>query len=196
MVGQVGLDLPANKRYPDGSVPRRWDECAAVIQAFFRKYQPPTLIVWGKNDFIFPPEGAKCSRRPETCGDASTGHTRGGAPSAASALTLAGSAAHNLDKGHSPPSNGKAEAPIAQAKRVRMSISEMSVRCTGQRFAISSNRSRCSPLSGPTRLISRSIRSSIPSLVSHSAQSAAWIWPGWSHRSRARAATASAGHTS
>src|SRR6266446_3418946 len=89
MVGQVGLDLPANKRYPDGSVPRRWDECAAVIQAFFRKYQPPTLIVWGKNDFIFPPEGAKCSRRPETCGDASTGHTRGGAPSVASALTLA-----------------------------------------------------------------------------------------------------------
>jgi pimeloyl-ACP methyl ester carboxylesterase len=28
------------------------------FQAFFRKYQPPTLIVWGKNDFIFPPEGA------------------------------------------------------------------------------------------------------------------------------------------
>ena len=28
------------------------------FQAFFRKYQPPTLIVWGKNDFIFPAEGA------------------------------------------------------------------------------------------------------------------------------------------
>ena len=28
------------------------------FQAFFRQYQPPTLIVWGKNDFIFPPEGA------------------------------------------------------------------------------------------------------------------------------------------
>lgn len=28
------------------------------FQEFFRKYQPPTLIVWGKNDFIFPPEGA------------------------------------------------------------------------------------------------------------------------------------------
>ena len=28
------------------------------FQAFFRKYQPPTLIVWGKNDSIFPPEGA------------------------------------------------------------------------------------------------------------------------------------------
>jgi pimeloyl-ACP methyl ester carboxylesterase len=28
------------------------------FQAFFKKYQPPTLIVWGKNDFIFPPEGA------------------------------------------------------------------------------------------------------------------------------------------
>ena len=28
------------------------------FQAFFREYQPPTLIVWGKNDFVFPPEGA------------------------------------------------------------------------------------------------------------------------------------------
>ena len=27
-------------------------------QAYFRNYQPPTLIVWGKNDFIFPAEGA------------------------------------------------------------------------------------------------------------------------------------------
>ncbi|HEY0759225.1 MAG TPA: alpha/beta hydrolase [Acidisarcina sp.] len=28
------------------------------FQAFFRKYQPPTLIVWGKNDTVFPAEGA------------------------------------------------------------------------------------------------------------------------------------------
>ncbi|MBV8402126.1 MAG: alpha/beta hydrolase, partial [Acetobacteraceae bacterium] len=28
------------------------------FQAFFRERKPPTLIVWGKNDFIFPPEGA------------------------------------------------------------------------------------------------------------------------------------------
>ncbi len=27
-------------------------------QVYFRKYQPPTLIVWGKNDYIFPAEGA------------------------------------------------------------------------------------------------------------------------------------------
>ena len=27
-------------------------------QAYFRKHQPPTLIVWGKNDAIFPAEGA------------------------------------------------------------------------------------------------------------------------------------------
>ena len=25
---------------------------------YFRQYQPPTLIVWGKNDYIFPAEGA------------------------------------------------------------------------------------------------------------------------------------------
>jgi pimeloyl-ACP methyl ester carboxylesterase len=57
---QLGMDRPGNKEiqldmfydyrtnvplYPD-------------FQAFFRKYQPPTLILWGKNDFIFPPEGA------------------------------------------------------------------------------------------------------------------------------------------
>ncbi len=28
------------------------------FQAFFRQYQPPTLIVWGKNDKIFPAAGA------------------------------------------------------------------------------------------------------------------------------------------
>ena len=27
-------------------------------QEYFRKYQPPTLVVWGRNDFIFPKEGA------------------------------------------------------------------------------------------------------------------------------------------
>ena len=27
-------------------------------QSYFRQYQPPTLIVWGKNDVIFPAEGA------------------------------------------------------------------------------------------------------------------------------------------
>lgn len=33
------------------------------FQAFFRKYQPPTLIVWGKNDKIFPATGADPYRR-------------------------------------------------------------------------------------------------------------------------------------
>ena len=33
------------------------------FQSFFRTYQPPTLIVWGKNDFIFPAEGAAPYRR-------------------------------------------------------------------------------------------------------------------------------------
>jgi pimeloyl-ACP methyl ester carboxylesterase len=27
-------------------------------QAYFREHQPPTLLVWGKNDYIFPAEGA------------------------------------------------------------------------------------------------------------------------------------------
>jgi len=32
-------------------------------QAYFRKHQPPTLIVWGKNDHIFPPEGAHAYKK-------------------------------------------------------------------------------------------------------------------------------------
>jgi len=28
------------------------------FQSFFRERHPPTLIVWGRNDKIFPPEGA------------------------------------------------------------------------------------------------------------------------------------------
>ncbi len=32
-------------------------------QAYFRKYQPPTLIVWGKNDYIFPADGAHPYKR-------------------------------------------------------------------------------------------------------------------------------------
>jgi len=30
----------------------------AKWQQYFREHQPPTLIVWGKNDYIFPAEGA------------------------------------------------------------------------------------------------------------------------------------------
>ncbi|MEH2467631.1 alpha/beta fold hydrolase [Nostoc sp.] len=32
-------------------------------QEYFRKHQPPTLIVWGKNDYIFPAEGAEPYKR-------------------------------------------------------------------------------------------------------------------------------------
>jgi pimeloyl-ACP methyl ester carboxylesterase len=32
-------------------------------QAYFRQYQPPTLMVWGKNDPIFPAEGAHPYKR-------------------------------------------------------------------------------------------------------------------------------------
>jgi len=57
---QVGLDRPGNAEIQldlfysyQTNVP-----LYPEFQAFFRQYQPPTLIVWGKNDFIFPPEGA------------------------------------------------------------------------------------------------------------------------------------------
>jgi pimeloyl-ACP methyl ester carboxylesterase len=57
---QIGLDRPGNR---DIQMDLMYDYRTNVplypeFQAFFRKHQPPTLIVWGKNDFIFPPEGA------------------------------------------------------------------------------------------------------------------------------------------
>ena len=62
---QYGMDRPGNKEiqlalfYSYGSNPPHYPEW----QAYFRKYQPPTLIVWGKNDFIFPAEGAEPYKR-------------------------------------------------------------------------------------------------------------------------------------
>jgi pimeloyl-ACP methyl ester carboxylesterase len=57
---QVGLDRPGNDEIQldlfhsyGTNIP-----LYPQFQAFFRQYQPPALIVWGKNDFIFPPEGA------------------------------------------------------------------------------------------------------------------------------------------
>jgi len=42
-----------------GSNPGRY----AQWQAYFREHQPPTLVVWGKNDVIFPEAGAHPYRR-------------------------------------------------------------------------------------------------------------------------------------
>jgi pimeloyl-ACP methyl ester carboxylesterase len=57
---QVGLDRAGNG---DIQLDLMYDYRTNVplypaFQEFFRQYQPPTLIVWGKNDFIFPAEGA------------------------------------------------------------------------------------------------------------------------------------------
>ena len=65
LVDQAGLDRPGNR---DIQMDLMHSYATNVplypeFQAFFRKYQPPTLIVWGKNDSIFPPEGAAPYRR-------------------------------------------------------------------------------------------------------------------------------------
>jgi pimeloyl-ACP methyl ester carboxylesterase len=65
IVDQVGLDRPGNREI---QMDLFYDYRTNVplyprFQAFFRTYQPPTLIVWGKNDVIFPPEGAAPYRR-------------------------------------------------------------------------------------------------------------------------------------
>ena len=62
---QYLLDRPGNKEiqlqlfYDYGSNPPLYPKW----QTYFREYQPPTLIVWGKNDYIFPEEGAHPYKR-------------------------------------------------------------------------------------------------------------------------------------
>jgi pimeloyl-ACP methyl ester carboxylesterase len=36
------------------------------VQALFRKHQPPTIIIWGERDFIFPADGAHPYKRDLT----------------------------------------------------------------------------------------------------------------------------------
>ncbi len=65
IVDQYFQDRPGNKAiqlqlfYDYGSNPPLYPKW----QAYFRKHQPPTLIVWGKNDHIFPAEGASPYKR-------------------------------------------------------------------------------------------------------------------------------------
>ena len=57
---QYLLDRPGNQEiqlelfYSYGTNPRLYPQW----QKYFRQFQPPTLIVWGKGDYIFPEEGA------------------------------------------------------------------------------------------------------------------------------------------
>ena len=59
-VDQPLLDRPGNAEiqlalfYSYGSNPAQYPKW----QAYLREHQPPTLIVWGKNDKVFPAEGA------------------------------------------------------------------------------------------------------------------------------------------
>ena len=65
LVDQYLLDRLGNNAiqlqlfYVYGSNPPLYPEW----QAYFRKHQPPTLVVWGKNDQIFPAEGAHPYKR-------------------------------------------------------------------------------------------------------------------------------------
>ena len=62
---QYLLDRPGNKEiqlelfYSYGTNPPLYPQW----QEYFRKNQPPTLVVWGKGDYIFPEEGAHPYKR-------------------------------------------------------------------------------------------------------------------------------------
>jgi pimeloyl-ACP methyl ester carboxylesterase len=64
-VDQRKLDRPGNQAiqlelfYSYGTNPALYPEW----QAYFREHQPPTLLVWGKGDYIFPEEGAHPYKR-------------------------------------------------------------------------------------------------------------------------------------
>ncbi len=60
LLDQVGLDRPGNAEIQLDMLYDYRTNLALYpeFQAFFRRYQPPTLIVWGKNDTVFPTEGA------------------------------------------------------------------------------------------------------------------------------------------
>ena len=65
VVDQAKLDRPGNKAiqlelfYSYGTNPALYPEW----QKYFREHQPPTLLVWGKGDYIFPEEGAHPYKR-------------------------------------------------------------------------------------------------------------------------------------
>ena len=62
---QWGMDRPGNREIQFalhanyGSNIEHYEEW----HAYFRKYQPPTLITWGKGDFVFLPAGAEAYRK-------------------------------------------------------------------------------------------------------------------------------------
>lgn len=60
MLDQVYLDRPGNQEIQlDLFYDYRTNvDLYPEFQAYFRDHQPPTLIVWGENDHIFPAEGA------------------------------------------------------------------------------------------------------------------------------------------
>jgi pimeloyl-ACP methyl ester carboxylesterase len=64
-IDQALLDRPGNQDvqlalfYDYGSNPARYP----AWHDYFRTHQPPTLVVWGKNDTIFPPAGAEAYKK-------------------------------------------------------------------------------------------------------------------------------------
>ncbi len=60
MLDQAYLDRPGNQEIQlDLFYDYRTNvDLYPEFQAYFRAHQPPTLIVWGENDYIFPAEGA------------------------------------------------------------------------------------------------------------------------------------------
>jgi pimeloyl-ACP methyl ester carboxylesterase len=64
-VDQPLLERPGNAEvqlalfYNYGSNPSLYPKW----QAYFREHQPPTLVVWGKNDSIFPAAGAEAYKK-------------------------------------------------------------------------------------------------------------------------------------
>ena len=58
-VERIGVDVQVDLLTDYGNNLKQYPQ----VQAFFRRYQPPTLAIWGKNDPFFLPPGAEAFKR-------------------------------------------------------------------------------------------------------------------------------------
>ena len=58
-IERIGVDVQMDLLLDYGHNIRQYDQ----LHAYFRRYQPPTLAIWGKNDPFFTPAGANAFKR-------------------------------------------------------------------------------------------------------------------------------------
>src|SRR5262249_39054218 len=169
--------LVARPHHPHGAAPHEVDravEHARDSVAWLRRIDELDIEPFRRKQAERPrrierrvEHGAEIFREAELHADPQAGK---GAERAVHKLWCRVNDGNSRDGGHA------SLCPPYGASAVLISTSEVSVRWTGHLSAISIRRARCAASSGPSSVMVRSMRSILPSLVSQSAQSAAWIF--------------------